>query len=353
MFALLFTSAPECLYSGRPITVEAHSGRTDSNGGHHDYKNVSGLGSYHYHCGGYPAHLHTNGKCPYASSTSTGSSSSNSSSTRSSSTKTQIKLNKSAATLKEWKTLQLKVSGTSAKIIWTSSNPSVAAVNSNGKVTARKKGTATITAKTGSKSYKCKITVKALTLNKTKATLSEGESTTLKLDTTRSIKWSSSDKQVVSVNSKGKIVAKKAGKATITARIGGKSYKCKVTVKHIPKKVKLSGISIKTVNWSEYGDDVTFVIKNNTTHPITVSNIAKAYDDDYKLLTSMKMPFSNSVTIPAGSKKEITFLDFTFSSVIYYTQRIVFSFTTNGQSYKCYSEYSYNNNAPYTFSFYR
>ena len=28
---------------------------------------LSGLGSYHYHCGGYPAHLHTNGVCPYTS----------------------------------------------------------------------------------------------------------------------------------------------------------------------------------------------------------------------------------------------------------------------------------------------
>ena len=42
----------------------AHSGRTDAQGGHHDYKNASGLGSYHYHHG-YPAHLHTNGICPY------------------------------------------------------------------------------------------------------------------------------------------------------------------------------------------------------------------------------------------------------------------------------------------------
>lgn len=49
-----------------PFTVSAHSGRTDSSGGHHDYKNVSGLGSYHYHHG-YEAHLHPNGICPYES----------------------------------------------------------------------------------------------------------------------------------------------------------------------------------------------------------------------------------------------------------------------------------------------
>lgn len=48
------------------ITAEAHSGRTDSRGGHRDNKNKSGLGSYHYHCGGHPAHLHPNGVCPYS-----------------------------------------------------------------------------------------------------------------------------------------------------------------------------------------------------------------------------------------------------------------------------------------------
>lgn len=43
----------------------AHSGRTDSSGGHKDNKNKSGLGYYHYHHGMGP-HLHTNGLCPYS-----------------------------------------------------------------------------------------------------------------------------------------------------------------------------------------------------------------------------------------------------------------------------------------------
>lgn len=47
-----------------PITSYGHPGRTDGNGGHKDNKNASGLGSYHYHCGDNPAHLHTN-ECPY------------------------------------------------------------------------------------------------------------------------------------------------------------------------------------------------------------------------------------------------------------------------------------------------
>lgn len=52
----------------------AHSGNTDARGGHKDNKNRSGLGPYHYHCGGYPAHLHTNGVCPYSSGGSSNSS---------------------------------------------------------------------------------------------------------------------------------------------------------------------------------------------------------------------------------------------------------------------------------------
>lgn len=58
-------------FSTVPGTVQAHSGRTDSSRGHHDNKNVSGLGSYHYHCGGHPAHLHDDGVCPYSSSAAT------------------------------------------------------------------------------------------------------------------------------------------------------------------------------------------------------------------------------------------------------------------------------------------
>ena len=59
-----FTVIPGTPFS---IEAEAHSGRTDANGGHKDNKNKSGLGSYHYHCGGHPAHLHPNGVCPYQS----------------------------------------------------------------------------------------------------------------------------------------------------------------------------------------------------------------------------------------------------------------------------------------------
>lgn len=77
----------------------AHSGRTDASGGHRDNKNKSGLGSYPYHCGGHPAHLHTNG-CPYKSSsttTNTITSVSQSSSTSSKTTKSSVESAKKKA----------------------------------------------------------------------------------------------------------------------------------------------------------------------------------------------------------------------------------------------------------------
>ena len=43
------------------LPISAHSGRTDSNGGHYNHS----TGEYHYHCGGHPAHQHKNGVCPY------------------------------------------------------------------------------------------------------------------------------------------------------------------------------------------------------------------------------------------------------------------------------------------------
>lgn len=49
-----------------PFAALSHSGRTDGRGGHKDNKNKSGLGSYHYHCGGHSPHLHENGACPYS-----------------------------------------------------------------------------------------------------------------------------------------------------------------------------------------------------------------------------------------------------------------------------------------------
>ncbi len=69
-------------------------------------------------------------------------------------------------------------------------------------------------------------------LNKTKLTLAVGKTAKLKVkNTKKKVKWSSSKKKIASVSKKGKVKGKKAGKTTITAKVGSKKLKCKVTVK--------------------------------------------------------------------------------------------------------------------------
>jgi hypothetical protein len=71
------------------------------------------------------------------------------------------KLNKTKAAVNVGKTVKLKVTNyKNSKVTWSSSNKKVATVTSNGKVKGIKAGKATITAKVGQKSVKCKITVR-------------------------------------------------------------------------------------------------------------------------------------------------------------------------------------------------
>ncbi len=74
-------------------------------------------------------------------------------------------------------------------------------------------------------------------------TLQAGKTKTLKAyGAKQTVKWSSSNQKVATVNSQGVVKAKKAGTATITARFGSQSLKCKVTVpisyKAVAKKLK-------------------------------------------------------------------------------------------------------------------
>ena len=143
----------------------------------------------------------------------------------------KVKINKTKATVYVGKTEALKISGTSKTVKWSTSNKNIATVSGKGKVTAKKAGTTTITAKVSGKSYKCKVTIKNPSLNKSKATLKEGKTITLKLTGATAKKYTSSNKNVATVNNSGKITAKKAGTTTITCTDSNKkTYKCKISV---------------------------------------------------------------------------------------------------------------------------
>ncbi len=127
-------------------------------------------------------------------------------------------------------------------VTYSSSNPEVASVGADGKVTAIKKGKATITAtiKTGdtTQTLRLTITVKKayIKLVKSKSSLKKGESFTYTAIgygvSTGKITFTTTEKSVVVIDKKsGKAVAKTTGTDYVIARYGKIQVKQKVTVK--------------------------------------------------------------------------------------------------------------------------
>jgi len=193
---------------------------------------------------------------------------------------TGVTLNKS--------TLSLEVGGTETLVAtvlpaealiklvtWSSSDKSVATVDSEGQVSALKAGKATITVTTvdGNKSAVCEVTVTdktiavtGVTLNKSTLSLEVGSSETLVATvqpdnaTNKNVTWSSSDKSVATVDAGGKLSALKAGKTTITVTTedGGKSAVCEVTVKEAT--IAVTGVTLNKSTLSlEVGGSETLV----------------------------------------------------------------------------------------------
>ena len=176
------------------------------------------------------------------------------------------KLNKKSVSLNVGKTYTLKATGTKGKITWTSSKKSVATVSSKGVVKAKKKGTAVIIAKYGKKKLTCKVTVKqpvkSIKLNKTSATLKKGKSLTLKATISpssannKAVTWTSSNKKVATVTSKGVVKAVGNGTATITVKAkdgSGKKATCKITVGTSSNATPTyKTVEITLANWKNY-----------------------------------------------------------------------------------------------------
>ena len=209
----------------------------------------------------------------------------------------EISFNKTSVSLKAGETVTLTATvkpddATDKTVTWSTSDATVATV-SNGVVTAKKVGTATITAKAGDKSATCEITVvstpvTAVTLNKTSVSLKAGETVTLtatvKPDdaTDKTVTWGSSDESVAKVEN-GIVTAIGKGLSTITAKAGDTSATCMVTVSVPVENVTLNKTELvlqkgqeevlvalvspddatdKTINWSSSNVSVVRVDQN-------------------------------------------------------------------------------------------
>ena len=84
--------------------------------------------------------------------------------------------------------------------------------------------------------YTYKVEATNIQLNKTKKTLYVGATHQLRIiGTNKKVKWTSGDKKIAIVSSNGKVTAKKKGAVTITAKVDGKKYRCRIKVKNLPK----------------------------------------------------------------------------------------------------------------------
>ena len=150
---------------------------------------------------------------------------------------------------------------TNKTVTWKSDKPEIVEVDSNGNVTAKAAGTATITATADGKSASCKVTVngqpatvpvQSVGLNTNKVELSVGEENKLvatvtpEAATNKEVTWASSTPEVATVDQDGKVVAQKPGNATITVttKDGNKTATCEVTVKETP--VAVTGVGLNT-----------------------------------------------------------------------------------------------------------
>ncbi|MFQ9514656.1 MAG: Ig-like domain-containing protein [Eubacterium sp.] len=150
------------------------------------------------------------------------------SSTQTQAATSKVKLNKSSVEIKKGKSYTLKLQNNKKKIKWSSGNKKVATVSSKGKVKAKKDGTVTITAKAGSKKYKCKVTVYSLT-----ASTKVGNS--LKVTLKKAKSWKTSNSKVLKITKKstGSATVKgmKAGTAYLSYKVGSTKTIIKITIK--------------------------------------------------------------------------------------------------------------------------
>lgn len=169
---------------------------------------------------------------------------------------------------------------TSTDKITFKSNNNTVSVNSSGKIYARKKGTAVITVKSGNKTVKSQITVEDPKLSKTSLSLDVKQIYQLKISgTSQKVKWLSDNNSIASVSSTGKITAKKQGKTTIRACVGGMKFSCKISIKKAiltPKlEVFLSGKTKMSTSV------IVMSVKNNGDRTLRINPNAALLDRDY------------------------------------------------------------------------
>lgn len=228
-----------------------------------------------------------------------------------------IKLNKSIVNLaKKGNTCTLKATvypnnAYNKYVNWTANNKKVATVDKNGKIKATtNKGTTYVNAiaKDGSKIRTRVLVVvgekvKKITLNKTSVTLNRGaKNRTFQLKkaiknknaTYKGVSWYSSNKNIATVNSTGKVTLKRRGKVVITVKAkdgSNTSARCTITVKQLVTKIVFNKKNKYSV---DYGKSI---------------NLKATVEPSDASIKTLKWKSSNSKVLTVNQKGKVTAKD--------------------------------------------
>lgn len=220
---------------------------------------------------------------------------------------------------------------TNKSVSWSSSNSAVASV-SNGVITAKSAGSATITVKTadGSKTATCNVTVKApevipgpepepiavtgLTLSSESAEIATGNTYTIRYEVTpsnatnKSVTFSSSNTSVATVSSSGVVTAKAKGEAVITVTTLDGNFSKEFVVNVISVPASISAVS--TMSTTATTADIMINLSGDLS---TISEMGIEYTESDNFDTTepqvrmIRVPASSQLTTLEGLKEETTY----------------------------------------------
>ena len=191
------------------------------------------------------------------------------------------------------------------EVKWSSADDKIASIDANGHLTALKKGTTTIKAKTGNDTLKVKVEVTEPTVTadiKKKTVFADDDPFKINLNGVREgekVKWSSGNKRIALVDQNGQVTPKKAGKVTITASVMSQKINVLVTVKKRDLRLKKKNYDLTV------GQETNVEIKDlkpNTTVTYQSANPDLVSIDAYGKMKALKKG-TTTIKATVGKRK--------------------------------------------------
>ena len=199
----------------------------------------------------------------------------------------EVSIQEASLNLKRGQSYQLNYSayspaGVNVAFQWTSNNPDIASVNQMGVITAHKAGVTSVSLNSpydnGSDVVYVTVTnpVSALKMNKASANMTKGSYLQLSASispsdaSNKGLTWTSSNKNILTVSSSGKVYAKGFGTATITAQAK-------------------DGSKVKAASRIFSGYGISYVLNGGSNHK---SNVSVYYNQAVKLYNPTRSGYS-------------------------------------------------------------